>query len=172
MSPTDWAVQRQTRRQIRRSLRALKCFQVPVRADGALGLWLSGGSRPRAPAECSQPLMPRGIHNTDCGWKAFVDRQMELHSRGTRRSLLALWYHAGSLVDTSALRTSSSSDTTAACHIGIPSLRMQLLGTIWWYTNAVLLRLILPLQNLRIAIMVSCGHDRREDFNCRRRMGP
>jgi hypothetical protein len=33
-----------------------------------------------------------------------------------------------------------------------------LLGTVWWYTNAVLRRLILPLQNLRIAIMVGCGH--------------
>jgi hypothetical protein len=60
MSPIDWAGQRQTRRQMRRSLRAL---QVPVRADEAMALWLPGGNRPSAPAESDQPLVPRGIHN-------------------------------------------------------------------------------------------------------------
>jgi hypothetical protein len=62
MSPTEWAGQRQTKRHMSQSLKAL---QVPARADGALAVWLSGGNRPSAPAECSQPLMPRGIHNTD-----------------------------------------------------------------------------------------------------------
>ena len=38
---------------------------MPARADGALPLWLSGGNRPSAPPECNQPLMPRGVHNTD-----------------------------------------------------------------------------------------------------------
>jgi hypothetical protein len=60
MSPIDWAGQRQTRRQMRRSLRAL---QVPVRADEVMALWLPGGNRPSAPAESDQPLVPRGIHN-------------------------------------------------------------------------------------------------------------
>jgi hypothetical protein len=62
MSPTEWAGQRQTKRHMSQSLKAL---QVPARADGALAVWLSGGNRLSAPAECSQPLMPRGIHNTD-----------------------------------------------------------------------------------------------------------
>jgi hypothetical protein len=62
MSPTEWAGQRQTKLHMSQSLKAL---QVPARADGALAVWLSGGNRPSAPAECSQPLMPRGIHNTD-----------------------------------------------------------------------------------------------------------
>ena len=62
MSPTEWTGQRQTERHLSQSLRAL---QVPARADGALPLWLSGGNRPSAPPECNQPLMPRGVHNTD-----------------------------------------------------------------------------------------------------------
>lgn len=63
MSPIDWEGQRQTRRQMRRSLRAL---QVPVRADEAMALWLFSGNRPSTPAESDQPFVPRGIHNL-CG---------------------------------------------------------------------------------------------------------